>query len=68
MHERFSVRIEDHFADLTDPRRSKVTYPLVNVVTIALGAVICGADDFVAVTVWAKAKKKWLSSSPKFVF
>jgi predicted transposase YbfD/YdcC len=61
MHERVSVRIEDHFADLTDPRRRKVTYPLINIVTIALCAVVCGADDFVAITVWAKAKKKWLA-------
>jgi predicted transposase YbfD/YdcC len=61
MHERVSVRIEDHFADLTDPRRRKVTYPLMNIVTIALCAVVCGADDFVAIAVWAVAKKKWLS-------
>ena len=43
------ARIQDHFADLTDPRRRKVTYPLVNIVTIAICAVICGADDFVAI-------------------
>ena len=44
-----SVRIADHFTELTDPRRREVIYPLVNVVVIAICAVICGADDFVAI-------------------
>ena len=44
-----SARIQDHFADLTDPRRRDVIYPLINVVVIAICAVICGADDFVAI-------------------
>jgi predicted transposase YbfD/YdcC len=56
-----SARIQDHFANLTDPRRRKVTYPLVNIVTIALCAVICGADDFVAIAKFGRAKRKWLS-------
>jgi hypothetical protein len=34
-----SARIQDHFADLTDPRRRPVTYPLINIVTIAICAV-----------------------------
>ena len=34
---------------MTDPRRRKITYPLINIVTIAICAVICGADDFVAI-------------------
>ena len=44
-----SVRIADHFAELTDPRRREVVYPLINVVVIAVCAVISGADDFVAI-------------------
>ena len=31
----FSVRLDRHFASLTDPRRGKVTYPLINIVAIA---------------------------------
>lgn len=31
-----SVRIADHFAELADPRKRKVTHALVNVLTIAL--------------------------------
>jgi hypothetical protein len=49
--------IKDHFAALSEPRRRKVTYPLINIVTIALCAVICGADDFVSIAAWGRAKK-----------
>ena len=61
MPRRVSARIQDHFASLTDPRRRKVTYPLINVVTIAICAVICGADDFVAIANYGRKKRKWLS-------
>jgi predicted transposase YbfD/YdcC len=56
-----SVRIQDHFAELTDPRRRKVVYPLVNIVVIALCAVLSGADDFVSIASWARTKKRWLA-------
>lgn len=54
-----SVRIQDHFAELTDPRRREVTYPLINVVVIAICAVICGADDFVAIAKFGRTKRAW---------
>ncbi len=56
-----SARIQDHFAELTDPRRREVTYPLINVVVIALCAVICGADDFVAIAKFGRTKHKWFA-------
>jgi len=56
-----SAAIKDHFADLTDPRRREGTYPLVNIVVMALCAVLSGADDFVAIADWAKIKKDWLA-------
>jgi predicted transposase YbfD/YdcC len=56
-----SCSIKEHFADLSDPRRREVTYPLINVVVISVCAVICGADDFVAIAKWAETKKDWLS-------
>ena len=60
MSKRKSARIEDHVAELTDPRRREVTYPLVNVVVIAICAVICGADDFVAIARFGNTKREWL--------
>ena len=56
-----AARIEEHFADLTDPRRREGTYPLVNIVVIALCAMLSGADDFVAIARWAELKKDWLA-------
>jgi predicted transposase YbfD/YdcC len=56
-----SATIQDHFAELTDPRRRKVTYPLMNVVVIAVCAVICGADDFVAIAAFGRKKREWLA-------
>ena len=56
-----TARIEDHFAELTDPRRREVTYPLVNIVVMALCGVLSGADDFVAIAHWAETKKDWLA-------
>ena len=55
-----SARIDKHFASLTDPRRGKVTYPLINILTIALCATIAGADDFVAIADWGRQKRDWL--------
>ena len=55
-----SARIDRHFASLSDPRRGKVTYPLINILTIALCATIAGADDFVAIADWARQKRDWL--------
>ena len=52
--------IQDHFAELTDPRRREGTYPLVNILVIAVCAVICGADDFVAIAEFGRLKKKFL--------
>ena len=50
MADRKSIRIADHFTELADLRgRCEVVYPLINVVMIAVCAVICGADDFVAI-------------------
>lgn len=56
-----SARIEEHFKELTDPRRREVVYPLMNIVVIAICAVICGADDFVAIAAFGNKKRQWLS-------
>ena len=56
-----SARLQDHFAELTDPRRREVTYPLINIVVIAVCAVVCGADDFVAIAEFGRKKRRWLA-------
>ncbi len=61
MPDELAAQIERHFASLTDPRRRKVTHPLINIVTIALCAVIAGADDFVTIAAWGRQKRAWLA-------
>jgi len=56
-----SASIKKHFADLSDPRQREVTYPLINIVVIAICAVICGADDFVAIAEFGNKKRHWLA-------
>ncbi len=55
------LTIAQHFAPLPDPRveRSK-RYQLIDILIIALCAVICGADDFVNMEEWGCSKKDWL--------
>ena len=50
-----------HFADLPDPRVDRCKrHALLDVVTIALCAVICGADSWVEVEQFGTAKQAWL--------
>ena len=55
--------IFSYFADMEDSRTGNtITHPLGNVVTIAILAVICGADEWLDVERYGKAKKEWLST------
>lgn len=61
MAQRKTARFEEHFNHLTDPRRREGIYPLLNIVVIAVCAVISGADDFVSIAQWANIKRDWLA-------
>ena len=52
--------VMDHFQDLEDPRieRSK-RHGLLDIITIAICAVICGADSWVFVEMFGKSKEEW---------
>ena len=55
--------ISEHFATLADPRRDHLKeHRLLDIVTIALCAVICGADDWVGVETFGRAKRAWLGT------
>jgi hypothetical protein len=42
-----------HFADLEDPRNaSGQRHPLINIITIAICAIICGADTWTDVAMY----------------
>src|SRR5688572_2267503 len=52
-----------HFHDLDDPRVSPATrHQLLDIVAIAVCAVICGADTWVEVEAFGKAKRDWLAT------
>ena len=50
-----------HFGELPDPRteRSK-QHSLVNIVAIALSAVLAGADSFYEIEAFGQTKREWL--------
>src|SRR5690349_4125864 len=51
------------FADLPDPRRGPARrHRLLDIVTIAVLAVLCGADSWVDVALFGRSKEPWLRS------
>lgn len=53
--------ITKHFASLQDPRIDRTKrHQLSDILTIAICAVICGANTWVEVEAWGKAKQTWL--------
>jgi len=53
--------ISDYFVDLEDPRIERTKrHQLIDVITIAICAVICGANSWVAIETYGQAKEKWL--------
>ena len=55
--------IEEHFADLPDPRRAQgKRHKLSDMIVIAVCAVICCADSWADVTDFGHAKLKWFST------
>ncbi len=53
--------LADYFAELPDPRIDRTKHhSLTNILVIALCAILCGADDFVAMENWGRARWGWL--------
>lgn len=53
--------LHDAFADLADPRVDRTKeHHLLDIVAITICAVICGADSWVAIEEFGKAKQTWL--------
>ncbi len=55
-------RIADCFCDLVDPRIARARrHGLLDIVTIAVCAVVSGAESWVDVEHWGRAKQEWLA-------
>jgi predicted transposase YbfD/YdcC len=53
--------IEDCFGDMHDPRvQGRCDYPLLEIIFIAICAVIAGADGWTEIETFGKSKEKWL--------
>jgi predicted transposase YbfD/YdcC len=57
-----TAKIPCAFLDLPDPRHHNIRHRLIDILTIALFAVICGAEDWVAVAEYGQAKFAWLKT------
>jgi predicted transposase YbfD/YdcC len=54
--------ISEHFGGIRDPRTgSNISHPLINIMTIAICGAICGADNWVDMEMFGKAKQEWFA-------
>lgn len=55
------ITIADHFSELEDPRVERTRqHKLIDIITIAICAVICGAETWVDIETYGRAKLEWL--------
>jgi predicted transposase YbfD/YdcC len=55
--------IEEHFSKVSDPRIERTKeHKLIDIIVIAICAVICGAEGWVDIENYGKSKKKWLKT------
>ena len=61
MQEKKAVAIVEHFRDIEDPRidRGKL-HNLIDIIAIAICAVICGADTWEDIELFGESKQEWL--------
>ncbi len=53
--------IENHFSEIQDPRTAHLNdHPLINILTIALCAIIAGAESWTDIENFGKQKAIWL--------
>lgn len=62
MSKSIAASIQAHFGDVEDPRREYLNdHPLINILTIALCAVIAGAEGWTDIENFGRQKESWLS-------
>ena len=61
MNTKKGMSIQEHFSRVNDPREAhKIAHDLQEIITIAICAVISGADGWVEVEDFGRSKEKWL--------
>jgi hypothetical protein len=57
------VKISEHFKALTDPRVvGRTNHKLIDIVTLVLCAIICGADNWPEIESYGNAKYDWFNT------
>ena len=55
--------IEEHFSKVSDPGKDRTKeHKLIDIIAIAICAVICGAEGWVDIELYGKSKQAWLST------
>jgi predicted transposase YbfD/YdcC len=63
MEEKGIGRITEHFGKVCDPRIGNATrHKLIDIIVIAICAVICGANSWVEVELFGKSKRSWFKT------
>jgi predicted transposase YbfD/YdcC len=61
MEQEINERLREYFGEIADPRRDHTRrHLLLDIIVIAICAVLSGADDFEAVAAFGVAKEEWL--------
>ena len=57
-----SAALLEHFGELADPRIDRhKEHKLIDILVLAICAILCGANDWVAVETFGKAKRAWFA-------
>ena len=56
-----AVPMRDHFASLTDPRCANARHRLLDIVVMAIGAVLCGAEGWEDIKEYGHAQADWFN-------
>jgi len=55
------ITIESHFSNIDDPRiERRKLHKLIDIITISICAVICGADTWEDIELFGESKQEWL--------
>jgi predicted transposase YbfD/YdcC len=58
-----TTTLSEIFKAFKDPRMARAQrHPLINIITIAICSVICGADNFVTMAEFGRSKKNWFET------
>ena len=58
------LAIQTHFRNIKDPRRCP-RHLLLDIITIAICAVICGANDWQQIVTFGQQRRTWLSDGAR---